>query len=377
MIPSTPKIPRTPPTTAAKLSGLPETIEEQASGADTSEFNDTFESVDDDQEMMLDHNETTDRSTTPVPVEALHPPGQINWQTAYTDLAAQLAGLKNQNAALQRSIEKLKGSAGSSGSLSNPSPRLKMKEPTAFTGKRSDARIFLFTCELNLGAMTGMLTLTYKINYVVSFLQGDAMRWYQYQVHRPGKVFFDFEEFKRFFLARFGEDETLSETAANHALARLKQTTSVDNYFTEFSRLVSHTDHPEKTQISLFRANLKPKMLKFLAGLQSQPTSLSELVQTCINYDEQIQAVERQEQQQQYRSRGRSQDTHREANVSTVKVKRALSQAPSHSERRRRRELGLCRYCGKDDCAGAKLLENCPALIAKNAKAPLGKASQQ
>jgi hypothetical protein len=226
-----------------------------------------------------------------------------------------------------------------------------------------------------------LTSLKTKIEYVALHLEGDAMNWYRLMVDKPQLEFPTWENFTAHFLARWGQNERLTEEAADNALVLLTQDKSVNDYASEFSRLIAFTRHAEHTQMVMFKHGLKSSVKRHLIGLQKQPQTLADLITVSVLYDEELFAVVKQEKRSRSTGpppfRGRSDDA-KHVSVNSVGVKRQTrSKSISHEERRRRRDENLCRYCGEATCPGAQETAKCRILLAKNAQAPLGKASQQ
>jgi hypothetical protein len=311
---------------------------------------------------------------------------QHDFEALYYDALSEKEDMKQVNKSLQQAITALTAvmqNAASPRSPSNaPIARIKLNPPAPFTGKnRREALEFMSRCELNLDTSASLFSNNHKIQYVVSFLVEDARQWYYSMVQKQDKVFDSFVEFKTFFLERFGENEALTEQIAENALQLLRQKYSVHSYSTEFCRLIVYTRHAPYTQMTMFKNGLKRPIKLYLLALPIQPKTLSELIQVAVSYDEQVQVLERQEHRVQAPdlTRGRSQDSKTISvnEASVKKIKRSQSTSLSHEERRRRRDLNLCHYCGGDKCPGAMETAKCELLLSKNAKAPLGNARQQ
>jgi hypothetical protein len=280
-------------------------------------------------------------------------------------------------------FESLQEESRPSSSTGSPRRLFRANAPMVFSGDRNHARNFLFQVEINFDSQPDSFSvLSHRLSFTASYLAGNALSWYQQQIVNKGQEFSDWSEFKRFFLATYGMDEVIEEDAACRKIFECKQETSVSAYGTLFTRLAAFTKIDNYTLCKKFTIGLKQEIQQHLLSLPSPPVTLADLIQAATTYDDLQFSIKRQivGEKRPYPSSRPHISTRlglRPGNIpiAATTVSPRSSQTPSPAERQRRRDLGLCRYCGIEGCPGSSNTADC-SILAKNGKFSQGKGGQ-
>jgi len=302
-----------------------------------------------------------------------------------THLHQQLSSVQSQQPPLQQTIL-----------IRDP---IRINAPQEFHGKRKEVSSFLAQCGIVFKAdQSHFQNDENKLNTAISYLRGDAFKWYEatVRVHGP---FLEYSKFSESLKATFGNYTEVSPDKAMHDLIKCRQTTSVQAYVTAFqlkaSRLpITTNDH---TKMFHFKDGLKKQIHDFINNLRPQPTSLSELMKTATEYDDNIHSslsLSTSDSYSSSHSSSHSSDNHSsstnnhthptthssshhdddiemtEVNTTTIKPFKKLTP----EEKQRRKDAHLCIYCGEHSCPGSKDVNKCSKLI-KNQQS--GKAPRQ
>jgi hypothetical protein len=263
-----------------------------------------------------------------------------------------------------------------------PKPtKVKVNKPKEFFGARSETTTFLTQCSLVFQSdTTTYADHTTKILYIASFLRGDAFQWFQAAVVETKRTFSNFTEFEELFKATFGKDTSVHQDKAFDDLIGLKQTKSCQAYATKFIQLAAKVQVDDNAKMHIFKKGLKQNVKLHLIGLHPQPTDLTGLITAAVQYDDAYHQLNGRA--------GSSSNHHPQASGTTnpsnsgpipmdVDATTVSGSAPrgklSPQEKQRRIDDGLCLYCGKSDCGGAKDVNKCATLIQRNA----GKGGKQ
>lgn len=277
---------------------------------------------------------------------------------------------------------------------------IRINPPQEFHGKRKEVSSFLAQCGIVFKAdQSHFQNDENKLNTAISYLRGDAFKWYEaiVRVHGP---FLEYSKFSESLKATFGNYTEVSPDKAMHDLIKCRQTASVQSYVTAFqlkaSRLPTTTN--DHTKMFHFKDGLKKQIHDFINNLRPQPTSLSELMKTATEYDDNIHSSLSLSTSDSYSS-SHSSDNHSSStnnhahiptyssshhnediemtevhstNVKPTNVKPFQKLTPE--EKLRRKDAHLCIYCGEHSCPGSKDVNKCSKLI-KNQQS--GKAPRQ
>ena len=165
--------------------------------------------------------------------------------------------------------------------------RARSNKPKEFHGSRDEASSFLAQCHLVFATdPVSFADDRLKINYIVSFLRGDAFKWYDAVIYRPNTNFANLSEFEDLFKSTFGEDPSIIQDKAFTDLRRLSQTKSCQLYATKFIQLSARVFVDEATKMFLFKEGLKSEIKLHLIGLRPSPRTLSELIHAAVEYDD-------------------------------------------------------------------------------------------
>lgn len=134
------------------------------------------------------------------------------------------------------------------------------------------------------------------------------------------------------------------------AILDIKQgNTDVQTYLTRFQKLAAKADWPDSAQQTIYRRGLQDEIKDELARV-SRPASFQELVTLSLQIESRL--LERRSERR--RNRGFSQPTPTplpRVNPATDEpMQIGAARGPlTQVERRRRREAGLCMYCGSSN----------------------------
>lgn len=272
--------------------------------------------------------------------------------------------------------------ASSTPAVSRPAKgrRYKANEPDKFTGSRDRSTDFLLQLRQYFDSYEeGYLSEIDKINMAGSYLRGQAYTWYRDRLMREKIHFASFSDFIDAFNQMYGQIDDIEEKRAERALAKLSQTRSCDAYAKSFMELILKTDTNERVRINMFKKGLKIHVQDHLLGRRDLVgATLGEIVQASIDFDElhfELHGRAKAGAPRQAVSSGT-----RSAAPSATVAATSSGPAPmeidstkvgaprklTETEKKHRRDNGLCLFCGNKECAGAKDVEKCPKLLAKN-----------
>ena len=274
----------------------------------------------------------------------------------------------------------------------NSSNRIKINKPKEFTGNRDETSQFLAQCSLVFEAdPTTFADYHQRIIYTTSFLRGDAFKWYEAALYRQERSFDSYSEFTTLLRSVFGEDTSTSQDKSYENLAKLRHTHSCQQFSTRFVQLASRVNIDQDDLAHLYKSALKPEIRLHLIGLRPQPSTLQELMNASIEYDDALYNLNQKNRSTSHQSnvsfRRNNQPNFPQSrrtepmdldslNLKTEspkfpKISRSTSsniskRGPlSDAEKKHRRDNHLCLYDGKSDCPGKDDLTKCPLLAAR------------
>ena len=197
-----------------------------------------------------------------------------------------------------------------------------------------------------------------KVLFAASYLRGAAFNWFQpfqttYLSEDPPqdseahKLLTSYTEFKKRLTEVFGMVNEKQD--AERKILLLQQKGAASTYATEFAQLNSILGWPNDTLIAQFYKGLKDHVKDELVKIE-RPPSFSEFVALAVSIDNRI--YERRLEKRGYASKssstsyGKSSNKESKAKDFNATEKRQYSKL-TKEEKQRRREEGLCLYCGK------------------------------
>lgn len=268
-----------------------------------------------------------------------------------------------------------------------PRGAAKFKEPRVFTGKASDVPGFIAEVSDGVELQRAQLpTDRDKCFYMGTYLgNGSPKLWYASVKANQPYLLQNFTSFCEAFKSHFG-DQDLAGTAYRKIQA-LRQTDSVGAYSSRFHELLIHLNWTDDSKIAAFYSGLKDEIKDILVSNLSPPTAFKDYVDLAMKIDNRIRQREferkRQDKPSGKSSSSKSQSSTTPSSSSTPHpipppapsssalppgepmeidaTRTARPRGPlTPEERQRRKDLGLCEYCG-----GAKHNKfNCPNMSA-------------
>ncbi|ROL53441.1 Transposon Tf2-6 polyprotein [Anabarilius grahami] len=242
--------------------------------------------------------------------------------------------------------------------ISSPSPPLyvsPMARPAPYSGSAEDCSGFLLQCELVLEMQPHLYPNdTTKIAFLISQLNGKALKWADSIWSQHGAVTHSYSAFISHFREVFGKP--ITDSSAGEKLYNLKQgTMSIYDYALQFRMLAAVCGWNEQALITTYRQGLEPRVRLQLAACEDT-IGLEKFIQHSIRCATRMQAClqEHQDQFLPISSLCRSEpvSSPEPANEPMdVENSRLTS-----SERQRRLTLHLCLYCG----APGHMISACP-----------------
>jgi hypothetical protein len=188
--------------------------------------------------------------------------------------------------------------------------------------------------------------------YLLHLLKDDAANWAEPHLRKvlemkPGALA-TIQEFVEHFYNAF--DDPDAERAAERRIQELNQETvaskSTAEYTTEFRNLAADLDWGDSALMAAFRRGLHWKVKEIISQKENQPRSLEELIQMSIQVDN---VCRENEASRPPRSNPPKKAVTTTSTNTMVTVKRDIKALPNYvdeTERKRRREAGLCIKCG-------------------------------
>jgi hypothetical protein len=187
--------------------------------------------------------------------------------------------------------------------------------------------------------------------YLLHLLKDDAANWAEPHLRKvldsTSGALTTIPEFVNQFYSAF--DDPDAERAAERKIQELTQDSvpskSTAEYTTEFRNLAADLDWGDSALMASFRRGLHWKVKEILSQKETQPRSLEEFIQVAIQIDN----IRRENEANRP---AKTNPTTKRVTISTpaaVTVKRDVKALPNYvdkTERKRRREAGLCIKCG-------------------------------
>jgi len=330
---------------------------------------------------------------SPTPTH-IHPPAPVP-----TPAEIHLQALNERINTLQATIARLANPPVRE-AAPTPPPKIRVNKPKEFHGARNKVNTYLAQCALVfLAEPAAFKDEQIKILYMASFLRGDAFSWYEAVVNQSGAEFTTFEEFKHYFKSTFGEDASVHQDKAFALLRSLRQTHSCQAYATKFTQVGAKVRIDTNAKMHLFKEGLKPAVKLHLIGLDPAPKTLQDLILKAVHYDDLYHnlgpatfgnAGPLRNNRRTYNNNnnnygnpgsGASGHSGSSSSASTpnttsdavpmdIDAVNVKQQSPreklSQAEKQRRKEQGLCIYCGGTNCGGAQDVNKCNLLVKKN-----------
>ena len=252
----------------------------------------------------------------------------------------------------------------------------KVKDPETFHGQRDTLNAFLTECELIFELQPSRFAEDRtKVSYMISLLRGTpllAVRPLLSEIPRP-IMLEDFVLFVEYLRTNYGDPD--EKGTARRKLKSLRQVGPASSYFAEFQQYISILGWKDQDPI-VDRAidGLKPYLKDEVARTGLQPRSLTDLISFIVPLDNRL--YERDQERRRETKDPNPRDTKATTSSGTTKVVAPIQVSPnvgqprrgtstngdrpvrtatnsspqrgplSDTERQRRRDQGLCLYCG-------------------------------
>jgi len=238
-------------------------------------------------------------------------------------------------------------------------PKISLSEK--FGGKKEHLRGFRNQVELYFRLQEGRFSSdTLKIAFVGTLLTGQALAWYSPFIEQPEKyreTVNSFEKFRQELEDAFGNPDRAFVAASQ--LERLKQkNNSVAKYTSEFRQLMTDLEWDESALIYQYRKGLNDDVKDALVH-HPMPSTFVQMTQLAIRCDNRLyeRRLERSaEHSHPYTGRlflehriNNKPYQHDPMEVMASSISNRQRGPLSEQEKRRRRQLGLCLYCGSNE----------------------------
>lgn len=167
----------------------------------------------------------------------------------------------------------------------------KVSDPDFFHGDRRKTRTFLMQLHLIFAVQPlRYSTDAAKVAKAMSHLRGPAAGWAAPIIEKGSPLCHDYKAFSAALLTAFGDADRTEE--AIRSLERLQQTGSASAYSTEFNRLSQETGFNQPPLIKQYLRGLKDPLRQALAAHSPFPSSLSDLISLAVDIDERMRDFE-------------------------------------------------------------------------------------
>jgi hypothetical protein len=239
-------------------------------------------------------------------------------------------------------------------------PRVKIAPPERYNGRDPEGcRPFLSQCESEFDANPKTyVTDTSKISWAISYLKDDAYRLIDSQKSTTPKPLWlaNWLAFKRHLLDNYGPRD--DKNIALRKLQALKQISSVQKYWVQFSQFKDRTDFNDQALMHVFRKGLKDEVKDLLVTMPT-PQTLNHLRDSAVDADNRLHeryldkhpnardARANRDYQRPSAPQANGHSEPRPMDLDAVEAKRfgPLTQA----QRKYRMDNDLCLYCGGKD----------------------------
>ncbi len=254
--------------------------------------------------------------------------------------------------------------------------KVKIAPPTKYSGDRTKYNEFVTQCHLNFAIDPNAFAQEQtKMAFIGSYLEKHAYTWFASFVDKEGVIdFADHKDLLEKLKRGFADPDELA--TANREIRKLKQTSSVAAYFSDFSHWANILDLDENARRYQFEEGLSDEVKDGLAVNPNKPTAFEDYVDMCSVIENQLFA------RRQTKKRSGNAPRQNEPVKKTVETKTTTQQLAvtgTHSgpmdtsagaaltgkaRTEWRKANNLCPYCGDKH-----KLEVCPKLAAKNSRA--------
>jgi hypothetical protein len=271
-------------------------------------------------------------------------------------------------AALQARLTQLENA------LNNPAPapatraEPKVQLPEKFDGDRKNFREFINQLELVFMICPARYpTDAVRVATVGMLLTGRARSWMTPYLENPDvhqDLLNNYANFKALMTSTFGESDRA--LVSGNKIKRLSQgSRPASSYASDFRLLASDLDWNDDALRFQYRTGLSPKLKDMLLN-HPEPENLDDLITLTIRLDNRLYEHRKEMFDQRphnrlhYAPARATRDTSKPMEIDSVSHRKLTTE-----EKKRRKENGLCMYCG-----GSHKLEDCLLRPKKNAPTP-------
>lgn len=246
--------------------------------------------------------------------------------------------------------------AASHNVTTTPLSSAKISDPEPFSGGHDKLSTFLFQCRLKFHSSPSQFQDdTIKIAYAVSYLRGPALQWAEPKSLNGQMEYQVWTDFEKAFKSAFGDPDPTQTARAK--LSRLSQKGPASTYWSEFQTLAARAEWGDSYLMYKFVNGLKDSLREKHAYMDEQPKTLPKLVEWAIRIDNQIYAYQRSKRDNQRPWTGTPGPITDNSGTTPMELDATRFTKLTDEERRRRRQFGLCMYCG----AKGHYATKCPA----------------
>ena len=188
-----------------------------------------------------------------------------------------------------------------------------------------------------------------KVAFVLSYLGGTAATWSIPLVERNDPLLYDYASFKATFKRLFDRHSYVQ--SIDSELLNLRQgNTTLMSYVSHFNRLVSEANWPEEKRSTLFYKGLREELKDMVSQVVNPPDTCNELIDLVVKLDHRLSERRREKGRHESRMlvyRDKRLEPEKGLDDSEPMQIGSIRGPLTEEERKRRRSLGLCLYCGK------------------------------
>ncbi len=255
-----------------------------------------------------------------------------------SELTAFLTDLKKQVDSLTAENQMLMSHLGRA-TLKEP----KVDMPDKFAGKPSELRNFLAQIKNIIDLRPGTYaTDRHKTGLVGSLCNHEALNWYRTLQENQSPLLGNFKDFIEDMLLHFG-DPNIKDRAKKDLLTLKQGSRPASSYAIRFRRIAADTGFNEETLQYHFESGLNPSVRQAIAVNDKHFQSLDELIKYAIKVDIRLHESVRPNQVSQFHG---TNQVNRSASPTPMDLGSVRFKPLSEDEKKRRRQAGLCLYCG-------------------------------
>ena len=296
-----------------------------------------------------------------------------------TDLAHMLGNLQKETQALSRRVDALHSNIQTSSNVSEEGPStsasfpavgatrenlsagipiihvtspttLPLAPPERYFGDPAKFASFINQCQLHFMCKPACFPDEQsKVAFVLSYLGGTASTWSIPLVERNDPLLYNYTTFKTAFKNLF-DRHSFAQSVDSELLNLRQGNSSLMSYVSNFNRLVAEANWPEEKRSAIFYRGLREELKDIVSQVVNPPESCVELIELVVKLDHRLSERKREKHRTDSRVlvfRDRKSEIEKtEDDVEPMQignVRRPLTD----EERKRRRSLGLCLYCGR------------------------------